>query len=170
MWASLFLQSKDRERRWDLSLPIQTQHFGQVSSFRDFSLLCPCQGLRIVLSLPMFTGVHFDLSNCGTEIQLWSQFLAPRSRLRTFIDTNVPFSVGLFSGDNGGEGETANLYWKGSSLYPLRHTLWCAEKAYGWSVCSWSELQHWCGCTLRAFNRLQYEHYPLVASVTLLIS
>lgn len=111
MWASLFLQSKERERSWDLSLLIQTQQSGQGSSFRSLSLLWPCPGPRIVLSCPMLTGVQFDPSNYGTEIQLWAQFLAPLSRLRTFMDTSVAFSVSLFSGDNGGEGQVGPSSW-----------------------------------------------------------
>lgn len=105
MTTSLFLQSKDRGRRWDLSPLIQTEQFEQVSSLRDLSLLWPCQGQRTVLPLPMLTGVRFDPSNCGAEIQLWSQFLAPLSRLRTFMDTSVAFSVGPFGADSGGEGQ-----------------------------------------------------------------
>lgn len=93
------------QRRWDLSLLTQAQQFGQVSSFRDPSLLWPCQGQRMVLSLPRLIEVHFDPSNCGAEIQLWSQFLAPLSRLRTLMHTSVAFNVGPFGADDGGEGQ-----------------------------------------------------------------
>lgn len=146
----------------------------RVSSFRNLSLLWPMTKNNPTLCV--LIGVPFNSSYCGAEIQLQSHFSAPIGRPRTFRDSGGALRIQCWCFRHW-------EWWKEearscgplfcSSSHPLRPTLWCKpkwRKRGNCSMCSWLEMKNWCGHTLRAFNELQHENYPLLVSMALSIS